>query len=237
MGAYVYNTLGIKRVYDTYSDFAAGPEKVETFANGFKKLGGTIVGTDKPPLGTTDFAAYLTKIKASNAEATYNFEPGADGPAFVKQYSQFLDKTKIKMLGAGDNVDDTVLPAEGQAAVGAITTFTYYSTLDNPENAKFSAAYKAKYNASSNAYAVQGYDGAHLIVDALNKTNGNADPKALMGAMLGAKWNSPRGPVTISPDYHDIVQNVYIAETESVNGQVQNVVTKTFDAVSPVAPQ
>ncbi|HLY64036.1 MAG TPA: ABC transporter substrate-binding protein [Chloroflexota bacterium] len=235
MGDYVYNTLGYKNVYLTYSDFAAGPEKVETFAAAFKKLGGNIVGTEKPPLGSTDFAAYLTKIKASNADATYNFEPGADGVAFVKQYSQFLDKNKIKMLGAGDNVDDTLLPAEGPAAVGAVTTFTYYSTLDNPENKKFSTDYQAKYNDSSNAYAVQGYDGAHLIVDALNKTNGSADPKALMGAMLGAKWNSPRGPISISPDYHDVVQNVYVAETKLVNGKPSNVVTKTFEAQQPVA--
>jgi len=41
--------------------------------------------------------------------------------------------------------------------------------------------------------------------------------------------------VSISPDYHDIVQNIYVAETKSVNGQVQNVVSKTFEAVQPVA--
>src|SRR5581483_6650304 len=53
MAPYVYNDLGIKKVYLTYSDFAAGPEKVEVFADIFKKLGGTVVGTEKPPLGST----------------------------------------------------------------------------------------------------------------------------------------------------------------------------------------
>ncbi|HEY8695568.1 MAG TPA: ABC transporter substrate-binding protein [Chloroflexota bacterium] len=235
MGDYVFNTLGVKKVYLTYSDFAAGPEKVETFAAGYKKAGGQVVGTEKPKLGETDFATYLTKIRASDAEATYNFEAGNDGVQFVKQYDQFGLKAKIKPLGAGDNVDDLGLPAEGSAAVGWITALHYYSTLDNPQNKKFAADYKSKYSDNANAYAVQAYDGAKLIVDALNKTNGNADPAALLSAMLGAKWDSPRGPVSISPDYHDIVQNIYVAETKSVNGQVQNVVSKTFEAVQPVA--
>ncbi|HVA25786.1 MAG TPA: ABC transporter substrate-binding protein [Chloroflexota bacterium] len=233
MGDYVFNTLKIKKVYDTYSDFAAGPEKVETFAAGFKKAGGTIVGTEKPPFPSTDFAAFLTKIKASDAEATYNFEPGNDGVQFTKQYPQFIDRTKIKYLGAGDNVDESNLPAEGQSAVGAITTLHYYTTLDNPENKKFVADYQAKFKDSPGSFAVQGYDGAKLIVDGLNKTNGNPDPKALMAAMLGSKWNSPRGPVSISPEFHDIVQNIYVAETKLVNGKPQNVVMKTFEAVQP----
>lgn len=236
MGAYVFNELGIKKVYDTYTDFAAGPEKVETFADGFKKAGGTIVGTEKPPQGATDFAAYLTKVKASDAQASYNFEPGADAVAFTKQYAQFIDKNKIKYLGAGDNVDDSVLGAEGQAAVGAITTLHYYSTIDNPENKKFQTDFKAKYNGETpGSFAVQGYDGGKLIIDALNKTNGSADPKTLMGAMLGAKWSSPRGPVSISPEYHDIVQNIYVAETKLVNGAPSNQIIKTFEAVQPVA--
>jgi branched-chain amino acid transport system substrate-binding protein len=235
MAGYVYNDLGIRKVYDTYTDFAAGPEKVEVFATEFKKLGGTIVGTDKPPQGSTDFASYLTKIKASDAQATYNFEPGADGVAFTKQYAQFIDKNKIKYLGAGDNVDESNLGAEGLSAVGAITTLHYYSTLENPENKAFVANFRSKYNGETpGSFAVQGYDGGKLIVDALNKTNGNTDPKALLGAMLGAKWNSPRGPVTISPDYHDIIQNIYVAETRNVNGRPQNVVVKTFEQQLPV---
>jgi len=55
-----------------------------------------------------------------------------------------------------------------------------------------------------------------------------------MAAMLGAKWDSPRGPVTISPEYHDIVQNIYVAETKLVDGKPQNIVMKTFEAVQPV---
>ncbi|MBV9120956.1 MAG: ABC transporter substrate-binding protein, partial [Chloroflexi bacterium] len=175
------------------------------------------------------------QINNSGAQATYNFEPGGDAVAFVKQYAQFGVANKVKALGAGDNVDDTLLGAEGNSAAGWITSGHYYSTLDNPENKKFAADYQAKNNAGPNAYAVQAYDGARLLVDALNKTNGNPDPAALMGAMLGAKWNSPRGPVTISPDYHDIVQNIYVAEAKMVDGKVQNVVTKTFENVQPVA--
>jgi branched-chain amino acid transport system substrate-binding protein len=119
-----------------------------------------------------------------------------------------------------------------------VTTLHYYSTLDNPENKKFVNDYKAKFNGEiPGSFAVQGYDGAKLILDALNKTNGNADPKALMGSMLGYKWNSPRGPVSISAEFHDIVQNIYVAETKSVDGKPSNVVVKTFENVQPYMQQ
>ena len=50
-----------------------------------------------------------------------------------------------------------------------------------------------------------GYDGMHLIYEALKKTGGNADGDALIAAMKGMAWESPRGPMSIDPETRDIV--------------------------------
>jgi branched-chain amino acid transport system substrate-binding protein len=75
------------------------------------------------------------------------------------------------------------------------------------------------------------YDGMHLIYEALKKTGGNADGDALIAAMKGMAWESPRGPIQIDPQTRDIVQDVYIRRVERVDGELFNVEIDKYDAV------
>ena len=68
-----------------------------------------------------------------------------------------------------------------------------------------------------------GYDGMHLIYAALEKTGGNTDGTALVAAMKGLSWESPRGPMTIDPATRDVVHNIYISKVERRNGELYNV--------------
>ena len=79
--------------------------------------------------------------------------------------------------------------------------------------------------------SVGGYDGMHLIYEALKKTGGKADGDSLIAAMKGMKWESPRGPISIDPETRDIIQNIYIRKVEKKNGQLYNVEFATFEAV------
>jgi branched-chain amino acid transport system substrate-binding protein len=60
---------------------------------------------------------------------------------------------------------------------------------------------------------------------------GNADGDALVAAMKGMSWESPRGPISIDPEMRDIVQNEYIRRVERVNDQLYNVEFATIEAV------
>ena len=74
-----------------------------------------------------------------------------------------------------------------------------------------------------------------LIYRALDKTGGNTDGPALVEAMKGQSWDSPRGPIRIDPATRDIVQNVYMRKVERVNGELYNVEFATFPAISDPA--
>jgi branched-chain amino acid transport system substrate-binding protein len=78
---------------------------------------------------------------------------------------------------------------------------------------------------------MSGYDGMHLIYEALKKTNGSTESEALMKAMKGMSWESPRGPMSIDPRTGDVVHNIYIRKVERVNGELYNVEFATFEAV------
>jgi branched-chain amino acid transport system substrate-binding protein len=79
--------------------------------------------------------------------------------------------------------------------------------------------------------AVSGYDGMQLIYEALKKTNGSVDSAALMAAMKGMSWESPRGPMSIDPTTGEVIQNIYIRKVEKTQGQNYNVEFSTFEAV------
>jgi branched-chain amino acid transport system substrate-binding protein len=70
----------------------------------------------------------------------------------------------------------------------------------------------------------------HVIMEGLKATNG-AGGEALVNAMKGLKFESPRGPVQIDPQTRDIVQDVYIRKVERVNGKLFNVEFETEKAV------
>ena len=86
-------------------------------------------------------------------------------------------------------------------------------------------------NFRPNFVSLGGYDGMHLIYEALKKTGGKTDGDALIAAMKGMRWESPRGPISIDPDTRDIVQNIYMRKVEKVNGELYNVEFQTFPAV------
>ena len=99
------------------------------------------------------------------------------------------------------------------------------------KNKAYVEAFKKANNFRPNFMSVGGYDGMHLIYEALKKTGGKADGDSLIAAMKGMAWESPRGPISIDPETRDIVQNIYIRKVEKKNGELYNVEFATFEAV------
>lgn len=72
-------------------------------------------------------------------------------------------------------------------------------------NPAFVAEFQAAYKRPPDSYAVGGYDGMHVICEALRRTGGSTDADALLGAAKGLRWESPRGPVTLDPEQRALV--------------------------------
>ena len=223
---------GIKRVATLTSDYAPGNDALNFFKQHFTAGGGEIVEEVKVPLQNPDFAPFLQRMKDAKPDAVFVFVPAGQGGNFMKQYAERgLDKAGIKMIGPGDVTDDDLLGGMGDAVLGTVTAHLYSAVHPSAMNKEFVAAYKKAFGQRPGFMAVGGYDGIHLIYDALNKTGGKADGDALIGAMKGMKWESPRGPISIDPETRDIVQNIYIRKVEKVDGELYNVEFATFEGV------
>src|SRR5699024_12039123 len=86
-----------------------------------------------------------------------------------------------------------------------------------------------------NFMTVGGYDGMHLIYQALKQTDGDAGAEAFMEAVKGMSWTSPRGPVTIDPQTRDIIQNEYVRKLMRVDGKLQNIEFAVYKQVKDPA--
>ena len=223
---------GIKKVATLTSDYAPGNDALASFKEHFAAGGGQIVEEVKVPLANPDFAPFLQRMKDSKPDAMFVFVPAGQGGNFMKQYAERgLDKAGIKVIGPGDVMDDDLLNGMGDAALGTVTAHLYSAAHPSKMNKDFVAAYKKDFGNRPGFMAVSGYDGIHLIYEALKKTNGNTDGDKLVDAMKGMKWESPRGPISIDPETRDIVQNIYIRKVEKVDGELYNVEFQTFNDV------
>ena len=131
------------------------------------------------PLANPDFAPFLQRAADAKPDAIFVFVPSGQGGTFMKQYvERGLDKAGIKLIGPGDVTDDDLLPAMGDAVIGTVTAHFYSADHDSAKNKAYVEAFKKANNFRPNFMSVGGYDGMHLIYEALKKTGGKSDGDA-----------------------------------------------------------
>jgi branched-chain amino acid transport system substrate-binding protein len=223
---------GSRKAVSVLSDWAPGAEAGKVFEANFTKGGGQVLETLKVPLANPDFAPFLQRAADLHPDTLFVFVPAGQAGTFARQFAERgLDKSGIKLIGPGDITDDDDLPNTGDTLLGVVTAGIYSAAHPSQLNKAYVAAYQKATGHRANFISVGGYDGMHLIYEALKKTGGNTDADAVVAAMKGMSWESPRGPISIDPNTRDIVQNVYIREVEKKDGEPWAVEFATFEAV------
>ena len=224
LGIWAYKN-GVRKVYSMVADFAAGHDAEAAFHGAFKAAGGEIIGAVRYPVNNPDFSAFVQRAKDMNPEAIFIFVPGgAQSPAIAKALAdRGVDPTKTKVMAQLELTDEQALKSMGDTALGIITSAHYDYKHASARNNEFVAAFNAAFKRNPDFFAVQAYDGMHLIYESLKKTNANTDGDALIGAAKGMAWESPRGAISIDPATRDIVQTVYMRRVEKVGGELVNV--------------
>jgi len=223
---------GINKIVTLVSDFSPGLEAEATFKARYSAAGGQVPETVHVPLKNPDFAPFLQRARDAEPQAIFVFVPSVQAVPLAKQFAERgLDKSSIKLIGPGDLTDDDTLAETGDIMVGTVTAHFYSAEHPSPANKAFVEAYLKQTGRRANFMAVSGYDGMHVIYEALKKTSGSTDSANLMAAMKGMAWESPRGPMSIDPATGEVIQNIYIRKVEKAQGQNYNVEFSTFEAV------
>ena len=233
-GTWAVKKGGVKKAYTMVTDYGPGHDFEAGFQRAFKEAGGEIVGQVRFPVANPDFSAFVQRAKDINPEAIMIFIPGGAQPAALgKAFAERgVDPQKIKILGSGETTSEQALKSMGDTSLGIITAWHYeYSDKSNPKNVAFVKAHNDLAKRNPDFFSIGGYDGMHVIYEALKKAGGKTDGDSLIAAAKGLKWDSPRGPMSIDPQTRDVVQTIFIRKVDKVAGEPQNV---AFDKVENV---
>jgi branched-chain amino acid transport system substrate-binding protein len=236
LGAEWARSLGKSRGYSVVGDYTPGHDTEMAFVEAFTAAGGQMVGKDRVPLNTVDFAPYAERIANANPDVLEVFiPPGAAAVSFIKALAARGLTQKILIIGQGE-AEDSDLHLFDDSVVGFHSIIYYSSTLDNPENNALKATLQQKFGASvlPSTFTLGAYDGLELVRRMLESQQGKTfDGTAAMASLRGYSWKSPRGPVAIDPSTREPIENFYVRRVEKKDGKLQNVVIKTFEGVKP----
>jgi branched-chain amino acid transport system substrate-binding protein len=163
---YLYNDAKKKKVYvvDDKQTYGAGLAAI--FSAEFKRLGGTIAGTDHVTVKETDFSSTADKVKASGADSVYFGGQYPEGGLLSDQVKK--TGAKIPVMGGDGIYDPAFISASGVANDGDLATSIGYPVKKLPTAKKFIADYEAAgYEDAYAAYGGYSYDAGWAIIQAV----------------------------------------------------------------------
>lgn len=196
-GAYAYEKLGHRTAVIVIQDYVTGDCFLQGFRDGFEPKGGEIVQVLRVPLGTMDFAPYLTSLKEADVVASWLIPP--ETMLFVKQYHNYGLKMPITLISA-ISVDRQGLNEIGDVALGMISTHQWSRLLDNPINKRFVDAYVKKYGGLPLYFAAASYIDVAVFLEAVKATGGDTTPEKINDAILKVKIDTPGGIISFNPE-------------------------------------
>ena len=231
-GEYAAKTLGYKKVVTIGMDYAFGYEVIGGFQKTFEEHGGQIIQKLWAPIGTTDFAPYLSQIR-KDADAVFALMVAVSSLRFPKQYENAGLKARLPLIGGGTTFDEFVLPSLGDEAIGGMSPLIYSAAIDTPINKKFVKDYRAKFGKVPSYYSETCYTAGRWIDEAAKAINGDLENREKFLAALRKVEipDAPRGPIKLDA-YGNPVQNIYIRKVEKKDGELWNTVLKVYPNVT-----
>ncbi len=171
--------------------------------------GGKFVGEDYLPLGNTEVAPIIAKIRAQlpDGGVIYNSLNGDSNVAFFKQL-QGAGLTPDKYPTMSVSIAEEEVKAIGKEyLLNHFAAWNYFMTVDSPENKKFVDAFKAKYGGDrvTNDPMEASYISVNIWKQAVEKAGSAGTPtdlEAVRSAAYGQEMAAPEGPVKMNPNHH-----------------------------------
>jgi len=182
---------GIKRIAILNSDVAFGTSGRDSLEKAAGQYGITIVAKETFGNADTDMTPQLTKIRATDAEATVLWATGPGLAISAKNHRALGIKTPLYLAHSAN--DFNFLRLAGDAANGVLLPSSKIYVTDSlpagdpqkPVVERFVREYEKKYGKPPATFAGNGYDAAMMIMDAIRKVG--TDPAKLRDAIEATK--------------------------------------------------
>lgn len=225
-------SVGKTKVYLLGSDYVfprTANKEIKAYAAG---NGLQILGEQYKPLGDTDFATVVNKLKESRPDVVFNTLNGDSNVAFFKQLkSAGVDAQTMPTMSVSI-AEDEVRGVGVDNLVGHMVAWNYYQTTDTPANAEFVSAYKARYGANrvTDDPIEAGYLQVYLWASEVAKA-GSPDPEKVKVAAAGVTFNAPEGKVEVNGSNHHISKTARIGVVQS-----DGLIKEIWNSGAPIQP-
>jgi branched-chain amino acid transport system substrate-binding protein len=229
LGRWAAGNLG-KQAFVASSFYDSGYDSLYAFQLGFESAGGAITSTKVTHLPTDpgELHTLMAAIQQAQPDLVFAAYSGSQANDFVRAYADSGLSAHIPLLGSGFLVDESLLPQQGDAALGIKTALPWARTLDLPANQAFTSAFQDFSGRPADPFAVLGYDTARLIAQCACNTSG---PDQLRQALATAAFESPRGSARMDETLLEINTPLYLREVRAGAGRLSNIVIDKLPAL------
>lgn len=181
--------------------------------------GGTVVGEQYVPLGSRDFAASLKEIRMARPDVVFSTINGDGNRGFYKQFREAGITAKDLPVMAMSLAEAEVRSIGTALTEGHLASWSYFQSVDTPENRRFVAAFKDRYGDRrvTDDPIEAAYFQVHLWASAVAKA-GSTETDAIRAGAAGQKYSAPQGPVFIDARNRHTWKMARIGEIQA-NGQ------------------
>ena len=171
-----------KKWYFLTANYAFGQDIANSFRELLKAAGGTEVGSDQTPLGTTDYSSFVLKIRQARPDVVIAGVPGDDLSNFLKQYAEIGLKGRIPV--ACPIIGDSDIEAVGTAAATGIygKPWDRQDPMNSAKEKEFATAFQARYGKTANDKAFLGWIGMTMLLGGIEAAK-STDPAKIVTAL------------------------------------------------------
>jgi urea transport system substrate-binding protein len=229
---FLKDKLQVKKLFLVGSDYVF-PRTANKEIKAWAKVNGMqIVGEEYAPLGNTEYATTINKIKDAKPDAVFQTINGDSNVAFWKQFTDAgLNAQNMPVISVS-TAEDEVRGVGIKNIVGQYVAWNYYQSTPGAKNEAFVKAYKDKYGAKrvTDDPIEAGYVGVHLWAMAVEKA-GSTNVDKVKAASKGLVFDAPEGKVTIDGE------NQHIHKTARI-GQLQpdGLIDEVHGSEEPIKP-
>jgi urea transport system substrate-binding protein len=224
-----------KKVYLVGSDYVYPRTANTIIKEQMKALGGETVGEDYIPLGNTEVAPIIAKIKKAfpNGGIIINTLNGDSNVALFKQFKAAgIDPSKYPIMSFSI-AEEEIRQIGPEYTTGTFAAWNFFMSLDTPASKKFTEDFQALYGKDrvTGDPAESAYNMVYLWKAAVEKAGTYEDLDKVRNAMIGIKFAAPQGEIEMYPNHHTS-ERVLIGEA-GADGQFK-ILSDTVKAIAPI---
>ncbi|ODM45173.1 ABC transporter permease [Ruegeria sp. PBVC088] len=202
-------------------DYAFGRDGVAAFKEAIEKTGAVVAYEEYVPTDTTDFTAAAERIFQNMADVEgdkklFIIWAGGGNP-MGKINAMDPSRFGLEIATGGNILAALTAYKELPGMEGA--TYYYYEIPKNPVNDWLVEEHMKRFGTPPDFFTAGGMSAGIAVVEAIKAAGGAEDTEALIDAMEGLEWASPKGPMRFRAEDHQALQVMYHFRTEVREGK------------------